>query len=49
VAVRIAADQDHGTRPMPPGAPRCPPPYGHTLRNNHFADNGQDTDIAEGA
>jgi len=37
VAVRIAADQDHGVRPLPPGAPRCPPPHGHTLRANSFA------------
>ena len=39
VAVRIAADQDHGVRPYPAGDPGCPQPHRHTLRANLFADN----------
>jgi hypothetical protein len=34
IAVRIAADQDHGVRTLPSTIPRCPQPHGHTLRNN---------------
>ncbi|MCU0493517.1 MAG: right-handed parallel beta-helix repeat-containing protein [Chloroflexaceae bacterium] len=39
VAVRIAADQDHGVRPLPIATPRCPRPHGHRLRRNSFVDN----------
>lgn len=39
VALRIAADQDHGVRPLPPTTPRCPPPHNHTLRANRFHNN----------
>jgi parallel beta-helix repeat protein len=35
-AIRIAADQDHGTRPIDPGAPL---PHSHTLRKNAIRDN----------
>ncbi|HEU4752737.1 MAG TPA: NosD domain-containing protein, partial [Armatimonadota bacterium] len=39
--VRIAADQDHGIRPLPPEARRGPEtrPRGHTLRKNDLQDN----------
>lgn len=35
-AIRIAADQDHGTHPIEPGAPF---PHSHTLRKNTIHDN----------
>lgn len=48
IAVRIAADQDHGVRPLPVtgeyGMP-APAPQGHTLRGNQFIDNGLDLDL----
>jgi parallel beta-helix repeat protein len=41
-AIRIAADQDHGIRPLLDtgewGLP-APPPHDHTIRHNHFAEN----------
>lgn len=47
-AVRIAADQDHGIRPLAAsgewGLP-APAPRGHTLRNNRLEKNGVDFDI----
>lgn len=49
VGVRIAADQDHGVRPLPAGSPRCPPPRNHLLRDNTFADNGRDLDAPQEA
>jgi parallel beta-helix repeat protein len=48
VAVRIAADQDHGVRPLSAPTLRCPPPRDHTLRANHFVRNRRDLDV-EGA
>lgn len=45
VAFRLAADQDHGVRPMPAAAPRCPPPHHHALRRNQFHANQQDLDL----
>lgn len=39
VAVRIAADQDHGVRDLPTHIPRCLPPHSHTLRANSFVAN----------
>jgi hypothetical protein len=48
IAVRIAADQDHGLRPLPAsgdyGLP-APAPRNHTLRGNHFSLNVQDFDL----
>lgn len=35
-AIRIAADQDHGIRPYPSGAPR---PHDHVIRKNQIHDN----------
>lgn len=45
VAVRIAADQDHGVRPLGPGVPRCPRPRAHTLRANSFRENRLDIEL----
>lgn len=45
VALRIAADHDHGIRPMPPAAPTCPPPHTHRLRANRFRANRIDVDL----
>jgi parallel beta-helix repeat protein len=49
-AIRIAADQDHGTRPLPPsgksGLP-APQPHDHRIRNNRFEGNGVDLDLLE--
>jgi len=47
VAVRIAADQDHGARPLPPLTPRCPRPRNHTLRANIFRDNLLDLELID--
>lgn len=47
VAVRIAADQDHGVRPLPPSTPRCLRPQRHTLRANHFRDNQLDIELID--
>lgn len=48
IAVRIAADQDHGVHPLPEtgecGFP-APAPRNHTLRGNQFVRNGQDLDL----
>jgi parallel beta-helix repeat protein len=45
VAIRIAADQDHGVRPLPPATPRCPPPQRHTVRANQLHNNREDFQI----
>jgi parallel beta-helix repeat protein len=34
IAIRIAADQDHGVRPLSADVPRCPQPRDHLLRKN---------------
>ncbi len=47
VAVRIAADQDHGVRPLPPHTPRCPRPQRHTLRANQFHNNQRDIELID--
>lgn len=47
VGVRIAADQDHGVRPLPPLTPRCPRPHRHTLRRNSFRDNRLDIELID--
>lgn len=47
VAVRVAADQDHGVRPLPPTVPRCPRPHSHTLRANRFRDNRLDIELID--
>lgn len=47
VAVRIAADQDHGVRPLPSTTPRCPTPRAHTLRANSFRDNRLDIELID--
>ncbi|NTU79647.1 MAG: hypothetical protein HGA45_09620 [Chloroflexales bacterium] len=47
VGVRIAADQDHGVRPLPAIAPHCPPPRAHTLRDNMFRDNRLDIELID--
>jgi parallel beta-helix repeat protein len=47
LAIRIAADQDHGTRPLPPTTPRCPPPRNHVLHGNMFRDNYVDLDSCD--
>jgi parallel beta-helix repeat protein len=47
VAVRIAADQDHGVRPLAAAAPRCPRPHGHTLRGNRFRENRLDIELID--
>jgi parallel beta-helix repeat protein len=48
VAVRIAADQDHGIKALPGtgeyGFP-APAPSQHRMRNNQFQGNGQDFDL----
>jgi hypothetical protein len=52
-AIRIAADQDHGIRPLPPsgewGLP-APRPRGHVIRKNRFEKNISDYEFmgAEG-
>jgi parallel beta-helix repeat protein len=38
-AIRIAADQDHGIRPLPFGTPPTPKPHNHTIRRNEIRDN----------
>ncbi|MFQ5400073.1 MAG: right-handed parallel beta-helix repeat-containing protein [Anaerolineae bacterium] len=38
-AVRIAANQDHGIRPLPDGVPATPPPHHHTIRRNQLQEN----------
>lgn len=41
-AIRIAANQDHGIRPLPaaaPGTPSAPRPHQHTIRANTIHDN----------
>jgi parallel beta-helix repeat protein len=45
IAIRIAADQDHGIRDLPAATPRCPPPRNHIMRNNQFIGNGRDMDV----
>jgi parallel beta-helix repeat protein len=45
VAIRIAADQDHGVRPLAAGIPRCPRPRAHTLRANRFRENRLDIEL----
>lgn len=47
VAVRIAANQDHGVRPLSALVPRCPRPTGHTLRANRFHDNRLDIELLD--
>jgi parallel beta-helix repeat protein len=47
VAVRIAADQDHGVRPLAPTVPRCPRPRNHSLRANSFRDNRLDIELID--
>ena len=47
VAVRLAANQDHGVRPLPPGVPRCPQPRAHTLRDNTFRKNRLDLELID--
>lgn len=47
VGVRIAADQDHGVRPLPPLTPRCPRPRAHTLRRNSFRGNRLDIELID--
>lgn len=47
VAVRIAADQDHGVRPLAATVPRCPRPRTHTLRANTFRDNRLDVELID--
>jgi hypothetical protein len=48
-AIRIAADQDHGIRALPPsgewGLP-APKPQGHIIRKNRFEKNGIDHEFA---
>ncbi len=47
IAIRIAADQDHGIRPLPlsgeQGLP-APKPHHHAIRKNSFDGNGTDLD-----
>ena len=48
VAVRIAADQDHGIKALPETGEygfSAPAPSRHRLRNNQFQGNGQDFDL----
>jgi parallel beta-helix repeat protein len=45
VGVRIAADQDHGVRPLPAHVPRCPRPAAHALRHNQFRENRLDIEL----
>lgn len=47
VGLRIAANQDHGVRPLPPHVPRCPRPHAHTLRRNHFRGNRLDIELID--
>lgn len=47
VAVRVAANQDHGVRPLAPGVPRCPTPRAHTLRANSFRENRLDIELLD--
>ncbi len=47
VGVRIAADQDHGVRPLAPLTPRCPRPHGHALRRNRFRGNRLDIELID--
>ncbi len=47
VAVRIAADQDHGVRALPPLTTRCPRPRAHTLRRNSFRANRLDIELID--
>lgn len=48
-AVRIAADQDHGFRPLPPngawGLP-APHPHGHVIRRNQMEQNAVNFDLS---
>ncbi len=37
--VRIAADQDHGIRPLASHIPPCPTPHHHTIQHNQFVQN----------
>lgn len=37
IAIRVAADQDHGIRDLPASTPRSPAPRNHTIRANHIA------------
>jgi parallel beta-helix repeat protein len=49
-AIRIAADQDHGIRPLPPsgewGLPAAKPRR-HNIRSNRFEKNGTEYDLVE--
>lgn len=47
VAVRIAADQDHGVRPLAALTPRCPRPRDHVLRANSFRNNRIDIELID--
>ncbi len=38
-AIRVAADQDHGIRPLPPGTPPTPRPHHHTIRRNRIQES----------
>jgi parallel beta-helix repeat protein len=44
--IRIAADQDHGIRPLPPDVPRTPCPHGHVIRRNEIQDNRVGIELA---
>jgi parallel beta-helix repeat protein len=44
IAVRIAADQDHGVRPMPVGMMAAPLGR-HVIRDNELKDNGADLQV----
>lgn len=39
VGIRIAANQDHGLRPLPAGTPPTPRPHHHTIRHNQLHNN----------
>lgn len=47
VAVRIAAEQDHGVRRLPPNMPAAPRPHNHTLRRNLITANRTGLELAQ--
>ncbi|NJN14820.1 MAG: hypothetical protein HC822_00140 [Oscillochloris sp.] len=47
IAIRIAADQDHGVQPLPALTPSCPRPHSHTIADNRFRRNHLDIEIID--
>jgi hypothetical protein len=47
VAIRIAADQDNGVRPLPAATPRCPRPHRHMVARNRFRSSRLDIEVID--